>query len=61
MGYNFLSKSDIGKVLYVSNVSGSNFTINFNNAAGNSASATAQGTRGVTFVWTESGWAKPSI
>jgi hypothetical protein len=47
--------------LYVSNVSGSNFTINFNNAAGNSASATAQGTRGVTFVWTASGWAKPSI
>ena len=32
-----------------------------NNAAGNSASATAQGTRGVTFVWTASGWAKPSI
>jgi hypothetical protein len=56
-----LTGSDIGKVLYVSNVSGSNFTINFNNAAGNSASATAQGTRGVTFVWTASGWAKPSI
>ena len=56
-----LTGSDIGKVLYVSNVAGSNMTVNFNNAAGNSASATAQGTRGLTFVWTASGWAKPSI
>jgi hypothetical protein len=56
-----LTGSDIGKVLYVSNVAGTNMTINFNNAAGNSASATAQGTRGLTFVWTASGWAKPSI
>lgn len=55
-----LTASDIGKVLYVQNNSGSNFLITYTDDLSMATNYTLPNTRGAVFIWGGNGWLRGS-
>ena len=56
-----LTAADLGKTLFIQNLTGSNFSVSYTDDLSAAATYTLQNTRGAVFIWGTNGWVRGSF